>query len=240
MAKYKDVFIDFDDTLYNTRGNAQIALGELFHHYDFGRYFRTEDDFYVPYWKVNLELWTLYAQGKITREQLIIDRFLRPLSLGRDADGNPMPLSEERILEISDYFLDCCACKPGVIDGAHELVQYLIQKGYRLHMCSNGFHEVQFRKLKACGMQDSFHTVVLSEYAGANKPHPDFFNYAFQASGAQPESTIMIGDNFETDIRGAQGVGLDVIFFNAHPESFQSPAPVTYEVNTLRLIMDIL
>ena len=240
MAKYKDVFIDFDDTLYNTRGNAQIALGELFHHYDFGRYFRTEEDFYVPYWKVNLELWTLYAQGKITREQLIIDRFLRPLSLGRDADGNPMPLSEERILEISDYFLDCCACKPGVIDGAHELVQYLIQKGYRLHMCSNGFHEVQFRKLKACGMRHAFHNIILSEDAGANKPSPLYFQYAFQACGAKPETTIMIGDNPETDIMGALAAGMDAIFFNPKRKETPVSASVTHEVHTLKEIMDIL
>lgn len=240
MNKYTDIFIDFDDTLYNTRGNAQISLGELFAHFGLERYFPTPEDFYKPYWETNLDLWKLYAHGKITRDFLIIERFRRPLSEGRDADGNPMQTTEDFCLQMSDYFLERCATKPGVIDGAHELVEYLNQKGYRLHLCSNGFHEVQYRKLKACGMQETFRSIILSEDAGANKPHPDFFRYAFLASGAKPETTVMIGDNFETDIRGALGVGLDAIYFNASSPTDNAPVPVTHEVHSLREIMDIL
>lgn len=240
MAKYTDIFIDFDDTLYNTRGNAQISLAELYAHFRLDRYFATPDDFYRPYWETNLDLWALYAKGHITRDHLIIERFRRPLALGRDADGNGMSLSREFILQVSDFFLERCASKPGVVDGAHELVAHLTQKGYRLHLCSNGFHEVQYRKLEACAMRHAFHTIILSEDAGANKPHPEFFHYAFKESGAQPGSTIMIGDNFDTDIRGALGVGMDVIFFNTSPQTFTPPVPVSHEVRSLREIMEIL
>ena len=50
----------------------------------------------------------------------------------------------------------------------------------------------------------------------------------------------MIGDNFVTDIKGAKDAGLDVMFFNRHPDNFQAPEPVNYEVNDLREIMNIL
>ena len=234
MKKYKDLFIDFDDTLYDTHGNAVIALRELFQYYRWERYFADEQTFYDRYWEKNIELWTQYSRGKIERDYLIVERFRYPLSFGRG-----LTVTEEYCREVGDVFLDFCAAKPGVIDGAHELMDYLRRQGYRLHMCSNGFHEVQYRKLASCGMADSFDTVVLSEDAGANKPSRQFFDYALRVTGADVATTLMIGDNFQTDILGAQQAGLAVIYFDRFPE-YPAPSAVDYEVTALKQIMEIL
>jgi len=234
--KYKDLFLDFDDTLYDTHGNAVIALQETFEAFHLERYFADPQVFYDAYWWANIDLWTRYSKGEITRDYLIVERFRRPLS-----EGQGLEVTEALCLEMSDKFLDYCASKPGVIEGAHELMDYLKGKGYRMHMTSNGFHEVQYKKLAACGLRDYFDTVILSEDAGVNKPSPLYFDYAFKVSGANKDTTLMIGDNLQTDIMGALNAGIDAMLFNRwEADTSDCEQKPTFVVNSLKDIMGIL
>ena len=234
MRQYSDLFIDFDDTLYDTHGNAVIALQELFDQLELNKYFPDSTLFYDEYWKTNIDLWTRYSKGEITRDYLIVERFRRPLSFGKG-----LKPTEAFCLETSDRFLDLCSSKPGLVDGARELMEYLKSKGFRMHMCSNGFHEVQYKKLRACGLDTFFDHIILSEDAGYNKPSTQFFDYAFKVTGAPRESTLMIGDNYDTDISGARQAGIDVAWFNRYPE-YPAPGPCNFEISDLRQLMDIL
>lgn len=234
--KYKDLFVDFDDTLYDTHGNAVIALGETFEYFHLDRYFKDPQLFYDTYWAANVDLWSRYSKGEITRDYLIVERFRRPLSM-----GNGLEVTEQLCLQMSDVFLDFCSCKPGVVEGAHELMDYLKGKGYRMHMTSNGFHEVQYKKLAACGLTNYFDTIILSEDAGVNKPSPLYFDYAFKMSGAGKATTLMIGDNMQTDIQGALNAGIDALLFNRWSvnvdEAVKRP---TFVVDSLLQIKELL
>ena len=161
--------------------------------------------------------------------------------------GHGANLSDEFCRELGDTFLEFNCAKTGVVEGAHDLLDYLKSRGYRLHICSNGFTEVQYRKLDMVGMSDYFDTIVLSEQAGVNKPSQKFFNYAFEKTKATSETTLMIGDNFSTDILGAMGAGLDTIYFNCNKlpltsgaQNKQTEYTPTYIVNSLSEIRNIL
>ena len=225
---YTDLFIDFDDTLYDTRGNSSLALRELFDHFRLEQNFPSFDTFSQSFWSTNEALWMQYSHGEIDRDTLIVERFRLPL-----AEGDNCDTSTNYCLKMSDTFLELCSTKPGVVDGAHELLDHLRTRGYRLHICSNGFAEVQHRKIEAAGMRHHFDTVVLSDEAGANKPSAQFFDFAFAQTKADRAHTLMIGDNFSTDIVGAMNVGLDTAFFNRHPETFTAPTAPTREVHRL-------
>ena len=234
--QYKDLFIDFDDTLYDTHGNAVIALRETFEAFRLDRYFDDPQVFYDAYWTANIDLWTRYSRGEITRDYLITERFRRPLMV---SERFRLTSHDSRLtsylLDISDRFLDFCASKPGVVEGAHELMDYLRSRGYRMHMCSNGFHEVQYKKLDACGLRDYFTTIILSEDAGVNKPAPQYFDYALQQADADRRTTLMIGDNLQTDILGALNAGLDAMLFNRWQVDVKEiPQTPNYVVDSLR------
>ncbi|MCQ2207958.1 MAG: YjjG family noncanonical pyrimidine nucleotidase [Paludibacteraceae bacterium] len=233
--QYTDLFIDFDDTLYDTRGSAQRALKELYAVCRLDEHFEDANIFFNAYWQTNVQLWSDYAKGLITRDYLIVERFKRPLN-----QGNFESISDEMCLAMSDKFLELCTSFTVIVEGAHDLLQYLTQRGYRLHMCSNGFHEVQFKKLNNADMAKYFTTVILSEDTGANKPSKQFFDFALKQSRADKEHTIMIGDNFDTDMLGALNAGIDTLLFNRWDKSFVPPKKVDFIVNSLAEIKTIL
>lgn len=233
---YKAIFLDFDDTLYDTHGNAQIALEIIFREFCLDRHFKSAEDFIKPYWEVNVELWAQYARQEISRDYLIVERFRRPLSLG---DG--LVPDVEYCLRISDRFLELCTEQSGTVDGAHELLAYLQDRGYRLFIASNGFTEVQSRKIARAGMDGIFEAVFLSESIGVNKPSPLFFEKALSQAGLKPDEVIMIGDNYHTDILGAMGSGIAQIHFNPESRPLEEGAKAPdHTVRSLHEIHSIL
>ena len=197
------------------------------------RYFENFDQFFDIYARRNIELWELYGKGEITKEYLSKERFLYPLS--------KMGVTDEALAaEIGQHYLDNLPTKTALMPHAIELLDYLTEKKYPLTIISNGFVEVQYRKMRSSGIEHYFKHIVLSEAAGALKPDKQIFEYALELNVAKPNEAIMIGDSYAADIVGAINVGIDSVFYPLHyPENSDKPE-CTHMIRSLREVMTIL
>jgi putative hydrolase of the HAD superfamily len=229
--KYNHLFIDLDDTLWNTSLNSKITMKDVYIDYDFDKYYDSFDSFYSVYWENNCYLWGLYRKGQIDRRTLITERFLYPL--------RPFGIRDEYLaLKISNDFMERTTHKRNLIPHAIEILKYLYGK-YKLHILSNGFEEVQHKKMQNSGLSPFFTQVILSDHIGVTKPNPEIFRYALTKAQAIPEESLMIGDSLEADIMGAANYGLDQIWFNPENESIDGFTP-TYVISSLLEIRNIL
>lgn len=226
MKKYEHILFDLDHTLWDFEKNSSETLHELYQYYEFYKFGKfTPEMFINQFVEVNNELWSLYDKNKIDRMYLRNERFKLVLTrLGIEEHQVPS--------EIGEVYLQICPSKPHIVPYAYEILQYLKCKGYGLHVVTNGFKDVQDIKLRSSKLVDYFDHIVTSETAGHKKPNPDFFEYTFNLIGSTKEHCIMIGDNMETDIKGALSINLDAIFFN--PKKLPHDLRVTYEITNLR------
>ena len=229
--KYLHLLFDLDHTLWDFERNSSEALHELYLFYDMQRFNTFNSQAFVNTFKeVNTILWEKYDHDEIDREFIRAKRFEMVLSrLGLTAEDIPD--------DISDIYLSICPTKGNVIADAFEVLDYL-KGSYQMHIITNGFDDIQDTKLNSSNLRGYFDKIFTSEAVGHKKPSKEMFNKAVEMIGVDKNSCLMIGDNLETDIKGALNADLDVIFFN--PDNLEHDLPVTYEIQKLLDLKSIL
>ena len=134
--------------------------------------------------------------------------------------------------QMSNEFLNLLPTRKALFPYTVEILTYLANKGYQLHLITNGFDETQHSKLKYAGIGSFFGKVITSEGSHSLKPHKEIFEYALKSTGGVAETSIMIGDNIEVDIIGAKNAGIDQVYVN-HINETPSVVP-TFMVNSLK------
>lgn len=201
------LLIDLDDTLWDFRRNSKIAMHEIYNDYELNQYYDSFESFYDIYMVKNHQLWAQYAKGEITKDYLSLERFLYPLRVVGNEDV-------ELAKKLGKDFLYRTTMQTNLVDGAIETLEYLKAQGHILSIISNGFVEVQYTKLRRSGLLQYFSNVFLSEEVGFQKPDIQFFQAVLEKLDVKSTECIVIGDNLQTDIEGAQNANIDAIFFN--------------------------
>lgn len=79
---------------------------------------------------------------------------------------------------------------------------------YRHAVLSNGAVAAQERKLRALGVRDRFEALLCADGLGVSKPHSAAFRAVCAALDLAPAEVAYVGDQLDTDARGARDAGL--------------------------------
>jgi len=229
--KYKHIFFDLDHTLWDFDANSRQTLEELFHTYELGKKgVYNFDLFHKQYLVHNEILWSRYRNGLIKVDELRWKRMSLTLVDFKISDE---PLARE----MGARFLDLLPHRNLLFPYAIEILQYLSEKKYQLHLITNGFEDTQHHKLRNSGLDKFFIEVITSEGSNSIKPNKEIFEYAFMKTKSRCEECIMIGDSIEVDIQGAINAGMDQVYVNhANIPPLISPTYTVYSLKELETI----
>lgn len=218
-----DIFFDLDHTLWDFDKNSVLAFDKIFRKEYPSINTATFIDKYVP---INHACWKLYQFDKISHEELRYQR------LKQTFDAIDYVISDDEIYKISHDYIEFLPDNNQLFDGAIEVLNYL-KPNYNLHIITNGFAEVQTRKLNNSGIISYFQTVTNSEMAGVKKPHPNIFEFALSLANVSKENALMIGDCIDADVRGAIDFGIQAILFDETSKHKNS------EVRTINHLLEL-
>lgn len=232
MAKYQHIFFDLDNTLWDFDRSSILAFDKIYDIFkliDYG--IPSASHFHHTYFEHNNRLWELYRQGEIDKEFLKIERFRLPLKDYGIVD-------EKLATDLGESYTDYAARLVALVPNTMEVLTYLKEKKYNIHLITNGFLEVQSIKMEASGLDKMIDNSFVSEVVGFKKPDHRIFHHAMEKVNASFEECVMIGDDLSVDIIPAKEIGMTHIYFNRKKISHNEK--LDYEIKDLIEIKEIL
>lgn len=222
----KHIFFDLDRTLWDFETNSKTVLEILYREYQLSDFFAAFPLFYKCYQQVNEQMWQQYYKKEITKDEVRLLRFY-----------NTIKSDEEMCAKISEDYIEMSALQTAVFPHSHEVLGELKTRGYSLHIITNGFTEVQHKKLHNSRLKEYFTTVTTSEETLHHKPDRRTFQFALEKAGSTATNSAMVGDDLISDIQGANGIGMQSIYFN--PKRHSTPHDADFEIQSLESLLKI-
>ena len=204
----KHIFFDLDHTLWDFESNSKNTFEQIFKDNQISIEIEDFSSIYKP---INQKYWKLFREDKVSKEKL---RYAR---LKETFEVMEYPADDDLIAVLSEEYIENLSQFNKLFNGAIDILDYLKPK-YEMHIITNGFDEVQHKKMENSFILPYFQHIITSEKVGVKKPNPKIFQYALEIANAKSKESIMIGDNYEADILGARGVGMHTIFCNFEEE----------------------
>lgn len=220
------LFLDLDDTILDFHKAERIALSKTLEQLGL----TPTEEVLGRYHAINKWHWEQLEQGKMTREEVLVNRFGALFrEMGREVDPRLCARTYEKNLSIGHYFLP----------GAEEAVERLSKK-YRLFLASNGTASVQKGRMTSANLYRFFEQVFVSQEIGFNKPAKEYFEACFaKIPGFDREKAMIVGDSLTSDIRGGINAGIQTVWVNPEKKSCGETKP-DYEIESLSQLENLL
>lgn len=131
------------------------------------------------------------------------------------------PTDEE--VDLTASFFRCTSTKfIKLYDGVIDFLESLKKKGKKIYLLSNAQRSFTVPELKMMGLYDYFDGIFISSDLCASKPSVDFFDALFKKYKLKKIESIMIGNDFISDISGAYEFGIRSLYIHQ-----EISAPIT-------------
>lgn len=237
--KYTRIFFDLDNTLWDFEKNSKVAMESSF------KYFKLKEqdvifkDFFKIYSHHNKVLWAAYRKREVLKKDLIRQRF--------QLTFDELHINKLVPEEMNEHYLNEMPKQKLLNEGALEVLEFLKSKRYKLFIITNGFREVQHKKLQSSGLMPYFEKVFISEEIKTPKPGREIFEYAIKSANAKKSESLMIGDDWEVDILGASNFGIDSVYYSPYKKTNSDlshenniASCKTYKIINLKELKDLL
>ncbi|WP_434309762.1 YjjG family noncanonical pyrimidine nucleotidase [Hominifimenecus sp. rT4P-3] len=229
MRAYDWIFFDADGTLLDFATTERHALERTFR--QFGYPF--DEAIRKRYEDINHGLWKDFERGRITKDDVLNNRFSR---LFREIGV----VRGENDRAFEKAYQDALAEGTDVTEGAEEVLSYLKGK-YFLYVATNGVASTQYKRLRQSGLARYFDGIFVSEEIGFQKPQKEYFSACFaKIPGIIPERTLIVGDSLTSDMAGGQAAGMATCWFHGEEEANTEDLPITMEIRRLTELKEIL
>lgn len=228
MMQIKYLLFDADGTLFDYDRAEQQAF------YNTMRAFGIEKDnhrLHAEYKVINYAIWKDFEVQKITAKELRVERFRRFVEKQK-YNFDPREMSARYISFLSEGI--------HLLHGAKRIIDYL-QNKYSISIITNGLSDVQYARIYASELKDSFEHIFISEEIGFPKPSVDIFEHVFNALGNPAKNEVMIiGDSWRSDIVGGRDYGIITCWYNQKQVSSNDTYTPNFEIQDLNELMSIL
>ena len=141
--------------------------------------------------------------------------------------------------ELAERFREERKKHPFVYDETFDVLEK-VKDSYELILLTNGSPHLQHTKLELTPeLVPYFKEIIVSGAVGKGKPEPEMFEIALEKVGIAKEEAIMVGDNLNTDIKGANQCGIRTVWINHHQKKPELVTP-TYEIDRLAGLIPLL
>ena len=216
----ESILFDLDDTLHDRNRALYMFIGQFIEHFSDAMDFDNS--------KLRDAFLEIDCKGYKPRKEMF--RELQNLISWR------IKPEVQELIDFWDMEFPKCA-KP--MTDLYRMLDFFLDKKIKMGIVTNGDSGFQNTKIEKLNLRQYMHTIIISEEVGIRKPDPEIFLLALSKMHSKPQTTLYVGDNPSTDIKGSSQAGLIPVWLNGGGIWCETDFVPMFSINNLCDLADL-